>query len=352
MDTRHLLLAAAVALAAFVACTDTPQTLAPSAAAATFQRLEASTAPLVLHRVAPQATDPAIDQFLDDHFAWLDTAAQSNHRLLVFMPGQGQRPALFQMLQREAARLGYHVVGLMYSNGVRIGAVCPTASDPAACFEQARLEIIDGIDRGVVVNVSEANSIDNRLTKLLEYLAVLYPEEEWSQFLADGAPQWPLIAVAGHSLGGGEAAMIGKIHLVARVVLFSAVNDTMNTLYGGSSASPSWVAEHVTPLARYWGIAHDRDPTGFRAIRASWESIGLAAFGPAVAPETSEPPYSWTHMLVTDLAPQNGTSPHGAPSNDLNTPLAADGTPLLRDAWDYLLTGLPRRPGSELQGQR
>src|SRR6266511_3415619 len=89
-----------------------------------------ASAPLVRHIVAPQTTDPAIDQALDNHYAWLDTAAQSNHTLLVFMPGQGQRPALFQLVQQEAARLGYHVVGLMYSNLVRIGTLCPIAQDP------------------------------------------------------------------------------------------------------------------------------------------------------------------------------------------------------------------------------
>src|SRR5436305_5478888 len=35
---------------------------------------------LVLHVVAPRATDPAIDQGLDDHYAWLDTTARSNHK--------------------------------------------------------------------------------------------------------------------------------------------------------------------------------------------------------------------------------------------------------------------------------
>ena len=44
-----------------------------------FDESLAPTAPLVLHVVAPQTTDPAIDKFLDDHYAWLDTTAHSNH---------------------------------------------------------------------------------------------------------------------------------------------------------------------------------------------------------------------------------------------------------------------------------
>src|SRR5256884_4792534 len=81
---------------------------------------EATTTPaptLVLHVVAPQATDPAIDQGLDDHYVWLDTTVRSNHKLFVFLPGTGQNPSIFQLVQQEAARLGYHVIGLMYPTG-------------------------------------------------------------------------------------------------------------------------------------------------------------------------------------------------------------------------------------------
>src|SRR5256886_249549 len=147
---------------------------------------EATTTPaptLVLHVVAPRATDPAIDQGLDDHYVWLDTTARSNHKLFVFLPGTGQNPSIFQLVQQEAARLGYHVIGLMYPTGGGLAKACPTTTDPSACYENARLEIIDGIDRVAFLNVSVANSIDNRLTKLLQYLALQYPDEGWDRFL-------------------------------------------------------------------------------------------------------------------------------------------------------------------------
>ncbi len=309
----------------------------------TFDRqFERSTAPLVEHIVAPQATDPAIDRFLDNHLAWLDTTAQSNNNLLVFLPGTGLTPAAYQLVQQEAARVGYRVIGLMYPNTPGLAKLCPSDPDPAACYENARREIIDGIDRSPLVDVNGANSIDNRLTKLLQYLAVQFPDEGWERFLIAGRePKWSQIAVSGHSQGGGHAAMIAKIRLVARVVMFSAVTDSL----GG--ASVPWVATHVTPSNRYWGLDHDLDEQ-FRSIRASWDSLGLAAFGPAAAPETDEPPYGFSHMLVTHYLPLRGTgrAAHGSSSVDANTPLAADGTPLWRDAWDYLLTGSPRRAGN------
>ena len=299
-----------------------------------FDAVETMVAPLVLHVVAPATTDPAIDRALDNHYVWLDTTARSNHKLFVFLPGTGQNPSSFQLVQQEAARLGYHVIGLMYPTAGGLAKVCPTTPDPSACYQNSRLEIVDGIDRNGVVNVNVANSIDNRLTKLLQYLTQQYPDEEWDRFLLRDQPKWSRIAVSGHSQGGGNAAMIAKIRRVARVVLFSSVTDSIH------ADAPSWVATHLTPAERYYGIAHDRD--GFyRPIRTGWDSLGLDVFGAPATPESSSPPYDGRHMLVTDLTPQGGfvgTNAHGAPSNDLNTPLGPDGTPLLRDAWRYLLT--------------
>ncbi len=298
-----------------------------------FDAAATSAAPLVLHVVAPQATDAAIDRFLDPHYVWLDTTARTNHELFLFLPGTGMTPAVYQLVQREAARLGYHVVGLMYPNSPGLAKVCPGDPDPAACYENSRLEVIDGIDRSPWVNVNPANSIDNRFTKLLWYLASQYPDEGWERFLAHDKPKWSQIAVSGHSQGGGHAAMVAKIRLVARVVMFSAVTDSL----GG--ASVSWVATHVTPSDRYYGLDHDLDEQ-FRPIQASWDSLGMTIFGPAIAPETGAPPYGFTHTLVTKYLPLRGPgrAAHGASATDANTPLNADGTPVFLDAWRYLLT--------------
>jgi hypothetical protein len=308
------------------------------------RQFERSTAPLVLHLVAPQTTDPAIDRALDDHYVWLDTAARSNQKLLVFLPGTGLTPAMYQLLQQEAARLGYHVIGLMYPNTPGLGKVCPTDPDPASCYENTRLEIIDGIDRSPLVDVSKANSIDNRLTRLLGYLAAQYPAEGWSRFLANDTPKWSQVAVSGHSQGGGHAAMIARIRMVARVVMFSSVTDSLQ------GASVPWVATHFTPSERYWGFDHELDEQ-FRSIRASWDSLGMAAFGPPAAPERSNPPYGFTHMLVTQYLPLRGPgrAAHGAPCTDFNTPLDANGVPLFLPAWRYLLTA---RSGDEEIAER
>src|SRR2546430_1473156 len=66
----------------------------------TFDAAETLVAPLVLHTVAPQTTDPAIDRALDNHYVWLDTTAKSNRKLFVFLPGTGQNPSIFQLEDR------------------------------------------------------------------------------------------------------------------------------------------------------------------------------------------------------------------------------------------------------------
>src|SRR3989454_8839846 len=64
---------------------------------------------LVLHTVAPQTTDPAIDRALDNHYVWLDTTAKLNHKLFVFLPGTGQTP------DRKSTRLNSSHLVISYA---------------------------------------------------------------------------------------------------------------------------------------------------------------------------------------------------------------------------------------------
>jgi hypothetical protein len=320
---------------------------------------DAPSADLVEHIVAPKATDVLIDRALADHYAWVDTKVPSNHKLLVFMPSARGTPATFTKVAMEGARLGYHAIGLMYQNDVVLAQACPPAPDPSKCYENVRLDVLDGGDRSLpVADVSDANSIDNRLTKLLLYLDNAYPDEGWSRFLKHGEPRWSHIAVAGHSQGGGQAAMIAKVRRVARVVMFSSVPDSLP-----SGQAPAWLASHMTPSNRYFGLAHECDAF-FRPIVAGWDSVGMGALVATtpdptrpgtscrlwtstsrrapMTPEGNSSPYGGTHMLITNLLPQTGVyvhmSSHHSTANDLYTPLdPVSGTPLLLAAWRYLL---------------
>jgi len=250
--------------------------------------------------------------------------------LFVFLPGFSLTPSDYQLVQQEAARLGYHVVGLMYVNNVSLRVACDGSPDPNSCFEDAHFEIVYGNGLGIdspIVDVNQPNSIINRLTKLLQYLDANDPTEGWAEFLADGAPKWSKIAVGGHSQGGGNAVMIAKYNVVDRVVMISAVTD----------AATNWVLTHVTPSARYWGLAHEEE-FFLPAILASWASLGITALGPVVTVETSSPPYGFTHTLATDLTPRRNGTFHLSTALDRYTPLNKDHTPALAPAWAYMMS--------------
>ena len=87
-----------------------------------------------------------------------------------------------------------------------------------------RKEILTGEDLSTKVSVDSTNSIINRLEKLLIYLDATEPNNNWGQYYNNGF-EWNKIMVAGHSQGGGHAALIGMIYDVNRVLMFSSPND-------------------------------------------------------------------------------------------------------------------------------
>ncbi len=356
---RYALAAASITFT-FVGCQDAtaPHGAAgPLSAKPMMSRAPGEQAPLVWHVVVPQATAPEItwvpagNPDLNRHYVWLDTTARGNPnwrlgnpKLLVFMPGTRNVPASWQLLEQEAARLGYHVIGLVYQNDIEVIGVCTGSPDPN-CSGNMRLEILEGVDSSDFVDVKPQNSIDYRLAKLLAYLDTTYSDEGWSRFLEqDGTPKWSQIAVSGQSQGAGQAALIGKLHQVDRVVMFSGPPDARVP----GEADP-WVAIGETPAAKYFALFHQRDRV-VAGIRVNLAAFDMERFGEPVLAEDNVPPYGETHILVTNLEPQPGCTancPHQSTAKDGVTPLGPDGkTPLLRDAWRYLL-GEPPHGGAE-----
>lgn len=329
-------LTASLVILTVAACRDPARPVSPGAVMSV---ATAEPAPLVPRLIVPQATDPEITwvgtvnpQF-NHHYVWFDPSLVSNPRLFVFMPGAGGRPRGYQLVQREAARLGYHVIGLMYQNDIAVVERCTGSPDPD-CSGNMRLEMVDGIDRSPFLDVNPANSIDNRLTKLLLYLDALYPDERWGRFLEEGAPKWSQIAFGGHSLGAAQAALIAMIRHVDRVVMLSGPTDVRVP-----EVPDAWVAIGETPAVKYFGLFHQREDFAPWILR-NLAALDLERFGDPVVAELGEPAYGGTHILVTDLEPQGGyatPNPHRSTAIDFVTPLGADGAPLLRDAWRYLL---------------
>ena len=296
-------------------------------------------------RVIPAIdTGPGIDAARGDNLVWL--ASDPDRRvgkLLVFLPFGGVLLGSidFEEIGSEGGRLGYHTIVLPYKNDVPIAVASGcgngelASSAPTNCAIDARTEILSGSVLGgasTVVNVDRANSIENRLTKVLQYLALTYPAEGWSKFLDGAQPKWSETVIAGGSLGAGQAALIGQLHQVHRVALFA----------GWTDARHGWVTLAATPEERYSALIHQREQFFGRTC--------YAYFALHLAPSCPLPPFTpvddrplpfGTSQLVFNLEPPVLNPPgtgdifHNSTVRDARIATEADGTPSqkLLNAW-------------------
>jgi hypothetical protein len=208
----------------------------------------------LLH-IDPQQTDPAIEAVHGPHIAMYDAQAPSAHRLFVFFVGTGGKAQTSLGIDSAFAAWGYHAIGLDYED--KVAAASCTHSQDAACFDHYREAIVTGAPGSDMIRVDPANSILNRLQKLLVYLVNHDPGGEWGEFVEHGQPVWSRIVVAGHSQGSGHAAYIGKMFNVDEVLMFSGPQDYLDDL----DKPAAWQARpSATPPSRYFAFLNENDP--------------------------------------------------------------------------------------------
>lgn len=287
--------------------------------------------------ILPQTTDPGITTNLNNHFVSINRSVTQKNQLFVFLPGTGGVAINTREINWTAADLGFHAINLTYPNDEAINDLCSATAD-LDCYANARLEVLDGINRSTLVDVSRANSIENRLIKLLIYLRTQSPNDNWGQFLInDSTLDWSKIIITGHSQGGGHAAIIGRYHAVARVIMFAAMDFNAR-----SNSAANWIAQpnttpNASPPDRFWGFSHTRDDqVNFTLLtNRIWPAYGMPSFGAITNVDTLAPPYSNTHSLTTDL---DCEVTHGCIVVDARLSRLRDGTPIYKPVWEYLLS--------------
>ncbi len=212
-------------------------------------------AEMTLLHVDPQQTDPAIEEVHGPHIALYDPQVASAHRLLVFFVGTGSKAESSLTIDSAFTKWGYHAIGLDYENSVL--AVSCAHSQNSACFDHYREAIVTGAPVSDEINVDRANSILNRLQKLLVYLVKNDPDGGWSEFVADGQPVWSRVVVAGHSQGSGHAAYLGKMFDVDNVLMFSGPQDYLDDL---GEPAPWQARPSATPPSRFFAFLNENDP--------------------------------------------------------------------------------------------
>jgi hypothetical protein len=210
----------------------------------------------------PSATDAAIARFDQAHFVLLDAGTRPDADLLVFLPGTGGVPPGPLPFLKQAADAGYRVVSLAYNDTPSVAVYCPRKPDLSCSERFRRMRIYgDGIGLDPAIDNTTAESIVNRLVKLLQYLDRQQPDQQWSRYLKNGELSWSRIAWSGQSQGAGMAALIAKEHVVARVILFSSPWDFVVSRGGVRSLAPWISAPSQTPPERWFGGYHARENT-------------------------------------------------------------------------------------------
>jgi acetyl esterase/lipase len=282
--------------------------------------LAAPATDLVKYRVAPHDTDPAITRFDDPHYIVFDRSAPATADLVVFMSGTGGKPANVSDFLDLAAGQGYRVISLAYNDTPAVVAVCPPDPD-ANCSAKVRQKRIFGDNVTGRVDDTPAESIVNRLVKLLVALDLQHPSEGWGAYLDNGAPRWNRIVITGHSQGAGMAAYIAQRRTVARVVLFSSPWD----FHGRLGQLAPWVLDGPgkTPAASWFAAYHKSENTA-RYIAEAYRALKVPA----------------ANTRVFDLEParKTGENPyHLSMVGNLATPRDPSGAPAYADNWTFLI---------------
>ena len=287
--------------------------------------------------VKPSDTDKAIDAFDSPHFVYLNRKVKPRKQLVVFLPGTGGDGRGGRLVSQTAADLGYHAVSLSYPSSIP-AAVCQREDD-IDCFEKFRMEIITGEDRSRLISVNRANSIENRLLKLVLYLQRSSPNDGWENFVSGrGEMKWENLVLTGQSQGGGHAPLMAKFNKVARVIMYSSPKD-----YDVQRGRPAaWYGNGKTPIDRFFSFNHMQDKQGcdHRQQLEILKTLGSYKFGEPADVDKVRPPYQNSRILVTDYPGTSVTSgeAHTMIMGDARTPKGTDGSPLFKPVWIYMLT--------------
>lgn len=298
----------------------------------------------ISRRIKASETDQAIDQWDDRHYVYFNPDVAKKNNLFVFLPGTGLGPASYKMITQFAAEMGFHAFVIAYANPETVSRdLCGTSLD-VDCTEKVRLEIFDGTDRSSIVRISRANSIENRIIKLLAHLDRNFPGEGWGQYLSNGQLAYSSIIFAGHSQGAGHAAIIGKNRSLRGVMMFGGGADAVLAL---NQMAPWVLRPGLTDKSRLFGFTHMLDMMPEYSI--IWgDYYGMAEFGGVVNVDSASSPYNQTHMLTTRVPSED---PHGAVVRDTYVPMNGS-RPAFAVVWEYMLAALssssPPTPVDEL----
>lgn len=325
--------------------------------------------------VQPSATDAAIDDQYGQHLALARIGGTPRNRLLIHLVGSTDCPENTELFLIEAAAAGFDVISVAYPNDL-IGSICSSkpAGQEDSCYINIRREtifgagtLLDGNGRPSAsgapiqsgdVDVNAANSIRNRIKKLITFLQGTAGGSVWNQYNFETPSN---IIYSGHSQGGGHAVMLAKTYTVNRVVAFASPVDRIEN--GVSVAVPApWLRNlpSATPRSNYFMFYHVRDQVlrlykginSTAALRNYMETTSESIRGVTTVVETpvgqvngSCASYVGTALLSSTITSDNNllgillSGDHSNPIVDFYTPKLSGGAPRYRNIWLGMMGG-------------
>lgn len=296
------------------------------------QSIQIEAIPLLQHSVQPNVTDTAITTNTNNsplQTAYLPANVSSRKdKLFIFIPGTGGTPSGFDKIISAAANAGYYSFGIAYSN---LTAIEKLAGDNPndTTVEDILEEYLSGNNVSAKVNVSRANSFENRIIKMISYMDSLYPTEDWKRFLNSNKTLiWKKISVAGHSQGSDHAMYMSKKRTLLSAGFFSGPGNFRLS----NGAYPSFMqARGLTSLNNISGFTHKDDPVRvWSDVKKTWQTLGLLKLPESVDDEMID---SASRKFFTTRVTN---SAHLYVITDGTTPLDENGNPLFQFVWQSM----------------
>lgn len=294
--------------------------------------------------------------------------------LFIWMSGSGAEPYMYDWYLNMAVSVGYTAVSLGYDNETSTADLCggeegECSYENVDCDGEVRHEMIYGVDTSGCFEATQANSIENRITRLVQFAHAQAPAAGYDRYLsADGESlDWTHIAVGGWSQGGAHAGMLSRDFALARAVFTSKGADSAvchlvhvddptvcdtngDGLYGQNADMDEFLVPapwsydpRVTPGSRLFGVYHLREDAAFYSDE-SFAAFGMPGAEPPLLIDDLDPgagagSYSCSHSFVTDATPACGdTDFHKSMGLDACLALDDAGLPVLAGPFVYALT--------------
>jgi len=268
--------------------------------------------------VAPDDINSSIETVHSPNIALYDSSAFSRHQLILMIQGTGGSATDMRIMDSIFAGWGYHVVSIDYKNNV-ISTICEHSKNKR-CSYQFRKEIITGKPLSPKTEVDSVNSILNRFTTFINYLAHHDASGHWGQFLKGEKMLWNKVIVAGHSQGAGHAAMLGKMFKLHRALIFSGPQDYLIDL---KMPSPWLSRKSATPENRFYAFLHKEDPFNVNYQIANCSELMQHVPHDTLMVHAGKPIKGKSHILVANIDTQH---PHGSTLS-----------PVFINVWKYML---------------